>query len=133
MENNSNKVLCSKYIDTEASKEPEDQVSDITIQRTLVTGDGHKHLPKLSDPDISDYHHGIASILKSINIDSLVEEETFSTIKDCSECVQLNFTHLDNKANNIFMCNSAGKDTFVPLFCLLNLSSNCYLRLGMGG
>jgi hypothetical protein len=51
MEKNSNKVLCSKCIVNEDSKKPEDQVSNVTIQRTPVTGDGPKPLSKLSDPD----------------------------------------------------------------------------------
>ena len=69
MEKNSNKVLCSKCIVNEDSKEPEDQVSNVTIQRTPVTGDGPKCLSKLSDASLSEYHDSIDNVLKGINLE----------------------------------------------------------------
>ena len=106
MQKQSNKVLCSKFIDTEDNKDPENQVSNVTIQRTPVTGDEPKRLSKLSDPVFSEYHHDIAYIFKMFNIYSLVKQEAFSTIEEYLECIQLNFIHLHNKEDNRCMYNS---------------------------
>ena len=106
-------------------------MSNVTIQHTPVTGDGPKCLSKLSDPVFPEYYHDISCTLKGINIDLLVEEEALSTIDECSGYVQLYFTHLHKKQDNIFMCNSAGKDTPRPLF--LSVGSLKQLLLEIDG